>query len=156
MTTRLCVSIITWHGTKECQKTHLEVILDILDIMREQRRGQHARRIVKYALRLAQLGVDVVQRFEEGLGVDDVNGIRLDLARGADGFLERLLLELQLLGPPCKEGHVLVALRCKQRRHSPPNARPGANDDDGLVVRCHGFGLGERMRKNGREVMVTR
>lgn len=85
--------------------------------MCEQFRGQHASSIVEDALGLAELGLDVIQRLEEGRAVDDIHSVCLDLDTGADGFLDSLLLELQLLFPPCDEGNIVVALRGKERRH---------------------------------------
>lgn len=63
--------------------TYPEIVLNLLDIVGQQGRGQDARRVPKDALGRAQGRVGLVEGAGEGLGVGDVDGKRLDV----EGFL---------------------------------------------------------------------
>jgi len=74
---------------REC---HLEVILDVLDIMIEEGRRQNAGSVVKDALGFAERGVSIVQGLTDGDRVSDIDCIRLYVDSRCDSLNSGLLL----------------------------------------------------------------
>lgn len=82
--------------------------------MAEKFGGLHTSSVIEDALGLAKLNLDIIQGLEKSLAVGDIQSVGLDLDPGADGFLNSLLFEFQLLCTSCNQSNIAVSLRGKE------------------------------------------
>jgi hypothetical protein len=115
------------------KRTHLEIILDLLDIVLEERRREDPGSVEEDAFGLAEGGVSVVERLAEGGRVGDVDCVGPDVDLSADSLLDGGFLSGQGLGAAGDQHDVGVALGGEEGGHSAADARAGADDEESLT-----------------------